>query len=257
MALIIGSARHDENGKYSGGRNGDQDGTEVSTQTYYVHSKGWRLIRAKDPAVADKLASAMLEACNNNHIGYDQNDRYIISKVKKYGSLARISEDCDTDCCDLVRACVYQASGMDCGDCYTATEADALQKLGIFEPTVNVTTSTVLYNGDILVTKTKGHTVIVVTGRPRKDESTDKTGWVQSGDDWYYRVSPGVNAHGWRDIKNADGHTRRYHFANDGKMDKDWQQISGSWYYFQPSGDLAGAMYVSDANGAQSIKVIL
>ena len=123
MALIIGSARHDENGKYSGGRNGDQDGTEVSTQTYYVHSKGWRLIRAKDPAVADKLASAMLEACNNNHIGYDQNDRYIISKVKKYGSLAKISEDCDTDCCDLVRACVYQASGMDCGDCYTATEA--------------------------------------------------------------------------------------------------------------------------------------
>ena len=257
MTLIIGSARHDENGRYSGGRNGDQDGTEVSTQTYYMHSKGWRLIRAKDPAVADKLASAMLEACNNNHIGYDQNDRYIISKVKKYGSLAKISEDCDTDCCDLVRACVYQATSKDCGDCYTATEADALQKLGIFEPTVDVTASTILYNGDILVTKTKGHTVIVVSGRPRSEANSDanKTGWVKSGSDWYYRLSPGVNAHGFNEIKNADGKVRKYYFDSKGKMLTDWQEISDKWYYFQPSGDLAGAMYVSDANGVQNIWV--
>lgn len=253
MALIIGSARHDENGRYSGGRNGDQDGTEVSTQAYYMHSKGWRLVRAKDASIAEKIASAMLEACNNNHIGYDQNDRLIINKVKKYGSLAKITEDCDTDCCDLVRACVYQASGKDCGDCYTATEAAALQKLGIFEPTVVVTASTTLYNGDILVTKTKGHTVIVVSGRPRKDESTDKTGWIQSGDDWYYRISSGVNAHGFNDIKNADGKTRRYYFDSKGKMLTDWQEINKKWYYFQPSGDLAGAMYKSDSTGAQTI----
>ena len=258
MALIIGSARHDENGRYSGGRNGDQDGTEVSTQTYYVHSKGWQLIRAKDAAVADKLAAAMLEACNNNHIGYDQRDRYIINKVKKYGSLAKIAEDCDTDCCDLVRACVYQASGMDCGDCYTATEAAALQKLGIFEPTVDVTASTVLYNGDILVTKTKGHTVIVVSGRPRSEANSDanKTGWVKSGSDWYYRLSSGVNAHGWSKIKNADGKTRWYYFDSKGKMLTGWQIISGKKYYLEETGDLEGAMYASDASGAQSIMIV-
>lgn len=258
MALIIGSARHDENGRYSGGRDGDQDHTEVSTQTYYMHSKGWRLIRAKDACVADKIAAAMLEACNNDNIGYDQNDRYIIGKVKKYGSLAKISVKADTDCCDLVRACVYQASGKDCGDCYTATESAALQKLGIFEPTVDVTTNTVLYNGDILVTKTKGHTVIVVAGRPRAEaeKAENKTGWIHVGNTWYYRLSSGVNAHGWHDIKNADGKTRRYYFNSTGAMLKDWQQIDGKWYYFQPTGDLAGAMYVSNADGVQEIKVI-
>nr|DAV52407.1 MAG TPA: hypothetical protein [Caudoviricetes sp.] len=254
MALTIGSARHDENGKYTGGKNGDQDGSEVATQAYYMHSKGWRLIRAKDPAIAEKIAAAMLEACSNNNIGYDQNDRYLIQSVKKYGSLAKISAKVDTDCCDLVRACVYQATGRDCGDCYTATEAVSLQKLGIFEATVDVTASTVLYNGDILVTKTKGHTVIVVSGNPRKPTAADiKTGWVQSGGSWYYRVSPGTNAHGWKDIKNVDGKTRRYYFNTNGVMLTGWQKISGKWYYFEPSGDLAGAMYVSDSTGAQSI----
>lgn len=258
MALIIGSARHDENGRYSYGRNGDQDGTEVSTQTYYVHPKGWRLIRAKDADIAEKLAQAMLDACNNNHIGYDQNDRYIINKVKKYGSLAKITEDCDTDCCDLVRACVYQASGKDCGDCYTATEAAALQKLGIFEPTVDVTTGTVLYNGDILVTKTKGHTVIVVSGRPRSEQSKPDTklGWIQSGNNWYYRLSSGVNAHGWNKIKNADGKTRWYYFDTMGKMLKGWQTVAGKKYYLEENGSLEGACYITDSSGAQNIWVV-
>lgn len=260
MALIIGSARHDENGKYSGGKNGDQDGTEVSTQEYYMHSKGWRLIRAKDAAVAAKIASAMQEACANNHIGYDQNDRQLIAKVKKYGSLAKITENCDTDCCDLVRACVYQATGKDCGDCYTATEAAALQRLGIFENTVDVTANTVLYNGDILVTKMKGHTVIVVSGRARAGVATNtedtKTGWVKSGNTWYYRTAAGTNAHGWKDIKNTDGKTRRYYFDSKGAMLTGWQKIDQKWYYFEPSGDVEGAMYVSDKNGVQSVLIM-
>lgn len=256
-ALIIGSARHDERGKYSGGKNGDQDGTEVSTQTYYVHPLGWLLIRPKSVDVANGIANAMLEACRNNNIGYDQGDRNIIALVKKYGSLAKIAVKCDTDCSDIMRACVYQATGKDSGDFYTVTESDALQKLGLFEPTVEVTTSTTLYDGDILVTKTKGHTAAVVSGRPRAEQAKPekKLGWVKSGNDWYYRITEGVNAHGWRDIKNADGIVRRYYFDSKGKMLTDWQRINRKWYYFQPSGDLAGAMYVSDSMGAQSIYI--
>lgn len=256
-ALIIGSARHDENGNYRGGRKGDQDGTEVSTQTYYVHKKGWLLIRPKSVDVANGIANAMSEACQNNNIGYDQGDRNIIALVKKYGSLAKIAVKCDTDCSDIMRACVYQATGKDSGDFYTVTESDALQKLGLFEPTVEVTTSTTLYDGDILVTKTKGHTAAVVSGRPRAEQAKPekKLGWVQSGNDWYYRIAEGVNAHGWRDIKNADGIVRRYYFGSKGKMLVDWQRINGKWYYFQPRGNLAGAMYVSDSMGAQNIYI--
>ena len=57
MAVIIGSARHDEHGNcYSGGKAGDQTGQEVSTQKFYNHSKGWYVLRAKDDRVAEKLA---------------------------------------------------------------------------------------------------------------------------------------------------------------------------------------------------------
>lgn len=37
---------------------------------------------------------------------------------------------------------------------------------------MTLTVSTILYNGDVLVTKTKGHTVIVVSGNPRSGSST-------------------------------------------------------------------------------------
>lgn len=254
--LIIGSARHDESGKYSGGRNGDQDGTEVSTQEYYPHSKGWYVLRLISAEFAGKLAAAMDAACHNDNIGYDQNDRNLIKYVKKYGSLSKIAVKCDTDCSDLVRACVYQATGTDPGDFYTGNEVSVLTKTGLFEAAKEVTKDTVLFNGDILVTKTKGHTVIVVSGRPRYQESA-KLGWMQSGGTWYYRMAAGVNAHGWKDIKNADGRTRRYYFDDKGRMLTGWQQIEGKWYFFETSTaqKLEGAMYTSDENGVQDIKV--
>ena len=91
-------------------------------------------------------------------------------------------------------------------------------------------------------------------GRPNYDSGA-KLGWIRSGNDWYYRIAEGQNAHGWHNIKNADGKTRRYYFDDKGKMLTDWQQIDGKWYYFQPKADIEGAMYVSDSNGVQNIYV--
>lgn len=79
--------------------------------------------------------------------------------------------------------------------------------------------------------------------------------WVKSGNDYYYRISEGANAHGWKDIKSADGHTYRYHFANDGKMLTGWQLINGAWYFFHDTAGSGreGAMYVTDKDGKQFI----
>lgn len=52
MSLVVGSARIDESGHISGGKPGDQTGNEVSTQAYYVHSKGWYCLRPKSITVA-------------------------------------------------------------------------------------------------------------------------------------------------------------------------------------------------------------
>ena len=55
MSLVVGSARIDESGHISGGKPGDQTGNEVSTQAYYVHSKGWYCLRPKSITVANPL----------------------------------------------------------------------------------------------------------------------------------------------------------------------------------------------------------
>ena len=174
MMVLFGSARINENGKATGGKPGDQTGREVSTQSYYMSRKGWIALRQKDPVVAVKLAEAMLEACNNNCIGYNQNKRSgVITQLKTFGSLRRIGVNTDSDCSSLVRACVIQATGKDPGNFTTANEKQKLMAAGFRE--VPIKKESDCRTGDILVTKTKGHTVIVVSGNlPEESAGSNK-----------------------------------------------------------------------------------
>lgn len=158
----IGSARVDERGKYSGGKSGDQTGKEVSEQNFYVHSKGWFVLRPKDPVHADKIAERMKAACNNPFIGYDQGNRLAITKV---GIDTKSATECD--CSSLVRQCVREACGLDPGNFTTANEKGMLLATGLFEDVGGYRVGVVLYPGDVLVTKSKGHTVIVTEGAQR------------------------------------------------------------------------------------------
>lgn len=152
----IGSARHDENGKYSGGHAGDQIGSEVSIQNFYVSSKGWDILRAKDASVAEKLAESMKTACGNPNIGYCQGHR---NGVITYGINSNVP--CECDCSSLLRACVIASTGKDPGNFTTATEKTALLKTDMFTFVGAYKNGMKIYKGDILVTHTKGHTVIV------------------------------------------------------------------------------------------------
>lgn len=169
----VGSARIDENGNISGGRAGDQTKREVATEPYYSHPKGWYMLRAKDSDKARKIGLAMTEACLNENIGYDQSGRYgVIEYLKIYGRLAKINKPTEADCSSLVRACCIQA-GINVGDFNTASQVAVLEKTGAFNKAVAVTPSTKLHVGDILVTRTKGHTVIV-TEVDKKPENKPK-----------------------------------------------------------------------------------
>ena len=168
MAVTIGSARSDERGKITGGSAGDQNsGKEVSTQNYYVHSKGWRVLRAKDAARRKLIAQAMKAACTNNKIGYDQNQRNTLYNLaaKVDFDPSKVTTACETDCSALVRVCCAFA-GIKVNDFNTSTEAKVLLASGAFtELTGDKYTkkSDYLMAGDVLVTKTKGHTVIVLS----------------------------------------------------------------------------------------------
>lgn len=186
--IKLGSARIDENGKATGGKAGDQTGKEVSEQAFYMHSKGWLCFRAKDVSVANELAKAMRYACANNNIGYDQGNRDIMTMLKKYGSMDKIKEKTETDCSNLVRGCIYQAAGIDVGSFSTAAEPAVLRKSGLFNE-VEIKSEKDVYNGDIMVTKTKGHTVIVTSGRARSGKTytgewpkLPARGWFKNGD---------------------------------------------------------------------------
>ena len=159
--IIIGSARSDEKGKLSGGKAGDQkNGAEVSTQTAYMHSKGWIGLRAKDDYLAEKLAKGMKIACDNNNLGYDQNERL---GVVRNGIDSKVKTECD--CSSLVRA-VLKYAGVEVENFNTATEKKIVMATGLFDE-VKISKTSDMKNGDILVTKTKGHTGIVVSGSPR------------------------------------------------------------------------------------------
>lgn len=168
---MIGSARSDERGKIIGGKAGDQTSREVSTQSYYVHSKGWVLLRAKENEIGNGIASAMIDACANENIGYDQGQRdSIVSLFKKTKKLSEIDKACECDCSKLIQLCVWEATGKDPGNFTTASAVSVLSKTGYFEPAVDVTKDTVLYTGDILCTKTKGHIVAVTKGKARSSK---------------------------------------------------------------------------------------
>ena len=174
MTVIIGSARIDERGKASGGKAGDQTGKEISTQEWYLHSKGWYVLRAKEPAVAEKIARCMEMACESKYIGYDQNqNKTLYNAVKPLGfDISRLKVYCETDCARLVRVCILYA-GVNVADFYTGNLKDAVLDTGafiLFADDTHCKSSKKLKRGDILVTRSKGHVVVVLYGSDISEE---------------------------------------------------------------------------------------
>ena len=171
MAVIIGSARSSYGNTNPGDQNG---GREVSREKYYVHSKGWVVLRAKDAAAREKIALAMERACDNNDIGYSQPTRLTLyNDVKGTGfDTAKTTKKVNTDCSALVRVCV-QFAGIEVGDFITSNEASVLMATGAFEKftdDAHCKSSERLLRGDLLVTRTKGHTVAVLSNGAKAGE---------------------------------------------------------------------------------------
>lgn len=173
MAVLVGSARSDENGNAYNGKAGDQkSGKEVSTQNWYDHPKGWRVFRAIDPDDAKTIAEVMRWACGNDLIGYDQWNRHTL-----YNELARyafeklhLSKAVETDCSALVRVCLAFC-GIDVPEEFrTGNMPSYLLGTGKFvelKGSKYTEDDDFLGAGDILVTKVAQHTVVCLTNGPK------------------------------------------------------------------------------------------
>lgn len=181
MTVYIGNAVCDENGNASGGQAGNQSGKELRKQKWYLNKKGWRVFRAKEQTIAKMIAEDMRFAIENMDIGYNQKKRntlYTLASKVDF-DCAKVDEPCDCDCSSLVRVCIAYA-GIKLRDFNTASEAERLIASGKFVEMIGnkyTDQSDYLCEGDILVTKEKGHTAVVLNDGA-KANNEDPSGYV-------------------------------------------------------------------------------
>ena len=177
MAVKIGHASIDENNTAKGGNAGDQTLKEVCTRSWY--NKPWTsVIRPKDSTVAEKIAKAMEQACANDKIGYDQNQRTALFTQAKAVNwdLSKITTACECDCSSLVAVCVNAAGITVSKDIYTGNEKTALANTGAFTVLTDskyIGKSDYLKRGDILLGA--GHTAIVLSNGAIGGSGTSNT----------------------------------------------------------------------------------
>lgn len=133
MAVKIGHAVMDENGKagYGGEKAGDQTGKEICTRNWY--NNGWNVyLECIDPDLARKAAEIMEEICNDPSYGYSQPRRWdgYKSIVKNGGNIAKGSGG--FDCSSLVIACYVLAGLNMAADGYTGNMRARLLATGKF-----------------------------------------------------------------------------------------------------------------------------
>lgn len=173
--VYVYGASIDENGKAHGGKAGNQTGRELRKQKWYKHSKGWRVFRAKLPEVAAQIAQDVKWAVANMAIGYDQYQRLTLYEAAKpFGFNCKlVKTPCETDCSALVRVCCAYA-GVSLPNFRTTTEPSVLLNSGAFEELVGAKYTDrpdYLKAGDILCTRTQGHTVIVGNDGPKAEDA--------------------------------------------------------------------------------------
>ena len=129
MAIRIGHASIDENGKISGGKVGDQTGKEIFIRNWY--SKPWNVyLECTDRSLANKAADWMEKICKNDNFGYDQSERWTgYNSIKKNGFEKAKGE---FDCSSLVITCYILAGLNMSADGYTGNLQKKLLQTGKF-----------------------------------------------------------------------------------------------------------------------------
>lgn len=160
----LAHARISEKGTVEGVA-GDQNGHEVEISDWY--SGGWLAVyRPNNSTDAAIIANTAVLGCQNNNIGYSQDDRTsLYQSAKQYGfNLDRIKTPCNTDCSAFVSVCVNAAGIVVSKDMTTRNEDTVLMGTGKFTRLVAskfLIKPDLLLAGDIL--RKQGHTAIVVS----------------------------------------------------------------------------------------------
>jgi hypothetical protein len=159
---MISNCGHDERGKYSGGKAGDQTGTEWQIINWY--NRPWKCVLRHPDAATRKLIAQMAKAAAvNNMVGYCQSHRgtFWTNLADSNFDPAQITVLCEADCSSGVAAIVkgagYRLKNEKLKNvstaCYTGNLRAALKAAG-FEVLTDkkyLTSDAYLLEGDILL----------------------------------------------------------------------------------------------------------
>lgn len=168
--MSISNCGHDENGRYSGGKAGDQTGTEYQVRSWY--NRPWKcVLRHPDTDVGGTLAKIAKAAAKNEKVGYDQSQRTTYhTQLKAAGwKPEKIKTKCEADCSSSTAANVI-AAGHQMGikklqeinpNCTTSNLRAALKEVGfeVLTKSKYLTSDSYLMPGDILLND--GHHVAI------------------------------------------------------------------------------------------------
>lgn len=159
---MISNCGNDENKKYSGGKAGDQTGTEWRIINWY--NRPWKcVLRHPDAAVRAMICQMAKDAANNNNIGYDQSQRLTFwQQLEKCDyEPSKIKVACEADCSAGVGA-ICKATGYKLGiqklkdisvSVYTGSLRTALKNAGfeVLTDSKYLISDAYLLEGDILL----------------------------------------------------------------------------------------------------------
>lgn len=180
---MISNSGHDERSKYSGGKAGDQTGTEWYIRSWY--DRGWtHCIAFEDVKVRECICQLSIEAANNDNVGYDQGNRTSYNKALENAGFRpkNIKVKCEADCSAGVAANV-RATGYLLNipalknvspDAYTGNLVAVLKKAGakIYTDKKYLTSEKYLKDGYILLYE--GHHVCVYVGNGKHKHEIGK-----------------------------------------------------------------------------------
>lgn len=182
---MISNSGHDENGKYSGGKAGDQTGQEWCIRKWY--NRPWtHCIVFENAKIRECICELSIEAANNDNVGYDQGNRTSYYEALEDAGFRpkNIKVKCEADCSSGVAANV-KATGYLLNipalknvsiDAYTGNLVAVLKKAGakIYTDKKYLTSETYLKDGYILLYE--GHHVCVYVGNGKHKHEIGKLG---------------------------------------------------------------------------------
>jgi len=169
MSVKIGHAVHSETGGREG-ESGDQiqqagkKNEEVQISKWYISGDGWGwYIEAKDPALLERMATLMEQACANPNIGYSRTNRFDwYNTAKAHGGDVTLA-DGDCDCSSLVSGIANLAGAHVTNRLATASMLNAFKKSGefyIYTDDAHLKTDSLAKRGGIYLRV--GHTLMVL-----------------------------------------------------------------------------------------------